>query len=679
MFKFIQTTGEKMKNLFRILLVIFVFLSSGAYAQWSSNPAINLAVCDTTGEQALAKIESTSDGGCYVSWFDTRSGGYNVYLLRLDPAGNKLWAPNGLLISSNPQDTWITDYDLLVDDNDNAIIVFSDIRNSGNLNPFVYAISPNGDFLWGANGIDLNPTADFQANPKLAKTDDGNIVVAWIIAATRYQVGLQKISPAGAKLWGTNPIILQSATEGFGYPDVVTSDSGGVVLFHTVTTGNFPAQTVKLRAKKITSAGTISWSVNIQDLGGISPWSVPEVYSDNNNGGLISWHDDRDNNLLSSAFVQRVSSSGSIYFPVNGSEASLKASRHKFNPVCAFDNATNETYVFWMETEPDQNQNGISGQKLSSNGTRQWTDDAKIFKDLSVPFTTSISYLTSEMGNGRAYLYYLEGSAAGTNDKVEGFACDNNGDFVWAGNFTILSNPTSDKLQLVSTVDVYKNCKLAWGDNRSDAGGIYAQDINPDGQLGNSIVPVELVSFTANISNNSVTLNWITASELNNSGFEIERSVISNEERNLNWQSIGFVNGNGTTSESNSYSFSDNDLSVGKYSYRLKQIDFDGTVTYSNEVEVDLSLPQTFSLQQNYPNPFNPSTKISWQSPVSGWQSIKLYNALGKEVETIIEGFYEAGVHSTLYIVNSSLPSGVYFYKLQAGSFTETKKMILMK
>ena len=161
-----------------------------------------------------------------------------------------MWAPTGLLISNNQQSSSLVDWDLLVDDNNNAIVAFTDTRNSGNLNPFVYAISPNGDFLWGANGIDLNPTADFQANPKLAKTDDGNIVVAWIIAATRYQVGLQKISPAGAKLWGTNPIILQSATEGYNYPDVVTSDSGGVILFHTATTGSFPAQTVKLRCKE---------------------------------------------------------------------------------------------------------------------------------------------------------------------------------------------------------------------------------------------------------------------------------------------------------------------------------------------------------------------------------------------------------------------------------------------
>ena len=496
------------------LFILSLIIAQTINAQWSSNPAVNLAVCDTTGEQALAKIGSTSDGGSYISWFDNRSGSYAVYLQRLDPLGNKMWAPTGLLISNNQQSSSLVDWDLLVDDNNNAIVAFTDTRNSGNLNPFVYAISPNGDFLWGANGIDLNPTADFQANPKLAKTDDGNVVVAWIIAATRTQVGLQKISPAGVKLWGTNPIILQSATEGYNYPDVVTSDSGGVILFHTTTTGSFPAQTVKLRSKKITSSGNVSWDLSIQDLGKIAAFTTPKVYTDNNNGGLIAWHDDRDNNSLQSAFVQRVSSSGTLFFPVDGAEVSLMANRHKFNPVCAFDNATNETYVFWMETEPNQNQNGISGQKLSLNGTRQWTDNAKIFKDLSVAFTTSISYLTSEMGSDRAYLFYLEGNGAGQNDKVEGFACDATGNFLWPGNFTILSNPTSDKLQMVSTVDVYKNCKLAWGDNRLDEAGIYAQDINPDGELGNSIVPVELVSFSANVSNNLVELNWITATEL---------------------------------------------------------------------------------------------------------------------------------------------------------------------
>ena len=668
-----------MKTLYFGLLFAFVIVTARSFAQWSTNPAVNLAVCDTTGEQALAKIGSTSDGGSYISWFDNRSGSYAVYLQRLDPLGNKMWAPNGLLVSNNAQSSSLVDWDLMVDDNDNAIVAFTDTRNGGNLNPFVYAISPSGSFLWGVNGIDLNPTADFQANPKLAKTDDGNIVVAWIIAATRYQVGLQKISLAGAKLWGTNPIVIQSATEGYNYPDVVTSDSGGVILFHTATTGSFPAQTVKLRAKKISSAGSISWGVNVQDLGKIAAFTTPEVYSDNNNGGLISWHDDRDNNSLQSGFVQRVSSNGSLYFPVDGAEVSLMANRHKFNPVVAFDIATDETYVFWVETEPNQNQNGISGQKLSLNRTRQWTDNAKIFKDLSVAFTTSISYLTAEMGNGRAYLFYLEGNGSGLNDKVEGFTCNTAGDFLWTGNFTILSNPTSDKLQLVSTVDVYKNCKLVWGDDRLDGAGIYAQDINPDGQLGNSIVPVELVSFSANVSNNSVELSWITATELNNSGFEIERSSHTERSRSMTgWENIDFINGHGTTSQSHSYFFIDKNLSTGKYFYRLKQIDFDGTFSYSNEVEVDLSLPQTFALEQNYPNPFNPSTTIKFALPVKTNLRLSVYNTLGEKVAEIFNGELEVGYHEMMFNA-SGLSSGIYFYKIESENYSATKKLMLLK
>ena len=422
-------------------------------------------------------------------------------------------------------------------------------------------------------------------------------------------------------------------------------------------------------------------------MGKIAAFTTPKVYTDNNNGGLIAWHDDRDNNSLQSAFVQRVSSSGSLYFPVDGAEVSLMPNRHKFNPVCAFDNATNETYVFWVETEPNQNQNGISGQKLSLNGTRQWTDNAKIFKDLSVAFTTSISYLTSEMGSDRAYLFYLEGNGAGQNDKVEGFACDATGNFLWPGNFTILSNPTSDKLQMVSTVDVYKNCKLAWGDNRLDGAGIYAQDINPDGELGNSIVPVELTSIHSQcIKQLVVTLNWITATELNNSGFEIERSSHTERSRSMtDWEIIGFVRGNGTTSETHSYSFVDRNISDGKYSYRLKQIDFDGTFSYSNEVEVDLSQPQTFSLEQNYPNPFNPSTTIKYTIPnvaLSGVEGsrviLKIYDVLGNEIATLVNENKPAGNYEVTFDAKN-LSSGIYYCKLQAGSFNQTIKMILLK
>lgn len=187
------------------------------------------------------------------------------------------------------------------------------------------------------------------------------------------------------------------------------------------------------------------------------------------------------------------------------------------------------------------------------------------------------------------------------------------------------------------------------------------------------VIPVELTSFTASISGSYVTLNWTTATETNNSGFEILRFA-----QNDSWQVIWFVNGNGTTTETKTYSYKDENLSSGKYQYRLKQIDFDGSFEYSNIIEIEIGLPTHFVLEQNYPNPFNPSTKITWQSPVSGHQTLKIYDVIGNEVATLINETKDAGHHSVVFDA-TNLSSGIYFYKLITKDFTSTKKMILIR
>jgi hypothetical protein len=187
------------------------------------------------------------------------------------------------------------------------------------------------------------------------------------------------------------------------------------------------------------------------------------------------------------------------------------------------------------------------------------------------------------------------------------------------------------------------------------------------------VVPVELTSFSAQVVGESVVLNWQTASELNNSGFEIQRSTQGSE-----LVTIGFTPGHGTTTESKNYRFVDANLSAGTYTYRLKQVDFDGTFSYSNEVNVDVTAPVQFELAQNYPNPFNPSTTIKFALPQSSNVTLKVYNALGQEVSTLINQFMESGLH-TINFDASNLNSGIYFYRLDSGQFSEVKKMTLIK
>jgi len=195
------------------------------------------------------------------------------------------------------------------------------------------------------------------------------------------------------------------------------------------------------------------------------------------------------------------------------------------------------------------------------------------------------------------------------------------------------------------------------------------------------LVPVELTSFTISTENKLVKLKWQTATELNNKGFEIERKnpgAVNQNRDNQEWIKIGFVEGSGSTTEIKSYSFIDNIPTGGSnFIYRLKQIDFNGSYKYSDEIEVSI-LPDDFFLSQNFPNPFNPSTKISFSISKASFVKIKVYDILGEEVTLLVNEEKSPGNYEINFYAEN-LSSGVYFYKMQAATFSQVKKMILMK
>lgn len=188
-------------------------------------------------------------------------------------------------------------------------------------------------------------------------------------------------------------------------------------------------------------------------------------------------------------------------------------------------------------------------------------------------------------------------------------------------------------------------------------------------------LPVELSAFTYKVTNRNVTLNWTTASEINNSGFNIERKSASGDE----WTSVGNVAGNGTTTNINNYSFTDKNVLTGNYNYRLKQIDFNGHFEYHNlDLEIEVGTPTKFNLSQNYPNPFNPTTKIDFDIAVDGFVSLKIFNSSGKEIATLVNGYTTSGYHTVTFDA-TSISSGIYYYRLEANGFSKTMKMALLK
>jgi hypothetical protein len=190
------------------------------------------------------------------------------------------------------------------------------------------------------------------------------------------------------------------------------------------------------------------------------------------------------------------------------------------------------------------------------------------------------------------------------------------------------------------------------------------------------IVPVEFLALTASVNNSEVQLLWSTASELNNMGFEIERSIDNPD----NFITVGFVDGKGNSTEINYYSFTDHPQvsGVNQLYYRLKQVDFDGTFSYSDIVNVSYDVPADFVLNQNYPNPFNPSTRISYFVPKESFISINVYDFLGREVTILVNEMKSTGSYELSFDA-SNLPSGTYFYTLIADNYSATKKMIIIK
>ncbi len=191
--------------------------------------------------------------------------------------------------------------------------------------------------------------------------------------------------------------------------------------------------------------------------------------------------------------------------------------------------------------------------------------------------------------------------------------------------------------------------------------------------VSNAPLPVELIRFNANLNENSVKLIWETATETNNYGFEILRNS-----ENDDYEKIGFVKGYGTSNSPKEYSFTDNELLPGNYSYKLKQIDLDGGFKYSKIVNIKIIAPQKFDLMQNYPNPFNPSTTIQYVVPVKANVKLVVYDVAGREISTLVNTEQSPGNYTVKFIVNN-LPSGVYFYTLRAGNFVSKKKMMLLK
>lgn len=462
-------------------LFIALLLPSLLFGQWSADSTQNLMICDLTGEQVLPKIVPTSDGGCFISWFDTRSGSYCVYLQRLDYQGVPQLGEDGVLVSDQPQMSWIVDYSMAVDGSDNAVLAFSDERNgSGELDVSVYKVSSTGEFLWGEEGICLsNPSVPgFEPNPVVTVTDQGNCVFAWGKSEDTDYLVFQKLSPSGEKLWGDNGIVFSSASADLSSPGIVASGQDSVIVLWKSSTGSYPMTVTHLYADMLDVNGEGTWSdspVLVYNTGAITPWTFPGIIGDGSDGAVCFWYDSPTVNSFD-VWVQHLDSQGTNLFPFNGAQAStFSADRLHMSPSAVI-NSSGDCFAFWVESNANQNMYGVYGQKFSATGDRLWTDSGLELLPLGSEQT---AFVDAQVAGDGIFVSYLINSS-NTSLKVLKLSFD--GTVLW-GPVSISAGSLGGKDDPVVCPGYDGGAYYTWADFRGD-GGVYAQNIQADGTMG---------------------------------------------------------------------------------------------------------------------------------------------------------------------------------------------------
>lgn len=339
--------------------------------------------------------------------------------------------------------------------------------------------------------------------------------------------------------------------------------------------------------------------------------------------------------------------------------------------------AVSDTYGEWFEVfNPTNSPIDIDGWTIKDNGSNNHVinNGGPLFvpsegfiilgrnSDESLNGGVNIDYVYSSftLGNTDDEIILLDGS----NNEIDRVEYDDGLDFPSpTGSSMYFSGGPSDDNNVGSN---WLISTISWSGSAGDNGS--------PGEQGEGLLPVELTTFSANITEKNVNLNWETATEVNNYGFNIERKHESGE-----WNKLGFVEGHGNSNSPKFYNYKDKSLKIsGKYLYRLKQIDIDGSFEYSHNVEINFDVPIDYSLDQNYPNPFNPTTSIQFTIPADCKVKLSVFNLLGEKVAELANKNFAAGYHRVDFNA-SNLNSGIYFYSLDSGDFHQIRKMCFLK
>lgn len=618
-------------------------------------------VSNAVNNQVNPASTTDSSGGAIVTWQDFRNGKYEIYAQRVNALGISLWTPNGVAICTqdsnyNPAITY--------DGIGGAIITWQSYRGSATADIYAQRIDSNGVVQWTVDGVALCVVVFDQNTITMVNDDNGGAILTW--RDYRSNIGLadiyaQRVSPTGAMLWVANGVSVCNQAAEQGAPKLFSDGTGGAFI----TWSDFRAGDYDIYTQRISAGGAAQWTTNgVATCTFASDQLTPAICSDGAAGVIITWSDFRSTTDFN-IYAQRQGPAGAIVWTVDGIVMNNNVAYAQTEPQIISDELGG-AIISWTDFRTGILAD-IYAQRCSSTGAVQWTATGVTI--CTAGGDQIKSQLVSD-GNNGAYITWEDHRNSGNAD-IYVQRIGSNAALNWSANGVAVSDANYDQLNPSIVSNGNQGAFVVWQDFR---GG---NDFDIVTYGFNTALPVELASFSSLVNGRDVKMKWVTVSELNNTGFDIERKSLNDV-----WTKIGFAAGNGTVNTLTEYNFEDKNLQTGKYSYRLKQIDYNGNYEYHNLTNlVDIGTPSKFNLLQNYPNPFNPVTQINFEIPVDAMVNITVFDMSGREVKTLVNEMRTAGFY-TVQFNASGISSGLYFYRITTNGnekFTMTKKLMVIK
>lgn len=466
---------------------IVAVCTSFASSQWTNDPAVNTPTVVAPSDQDVFKLAVAPDGSSWIGWYDFQPGGIQVRVQRLDADGNQTFDSAGLIVSTNPQNTSVTDWDLRADSNGNCMLAFNDIRSGGDLDIYAYLISPSGTQLWGPNGVTISDNTDFEADPRIVELGNGEYVVTWPRFGTGRGLYMQRLSASGAIQLAPGGVkIAGVGNESPAFHEVIAVSASDVIISWVRDTTSFSSpRHVFVQRFDLNGAG--QWGggnpVVVMNTTVVPIAHRPRLISDDQGGAVIAWHDTRTG--VFNCWAQRLDANGSPMFAAQGAFASGEPARQQLDPAIAM-LSTGDVMMYFRNLDGSQNQQSLNVQRFDATGARMLTDNGIALLPFDGQFKSPPR--AARVNGGVAGIVDRQPVLGNLNGILELLRVDAAGAFLDGGPVSV-STATSSKGRLALAEAGSGALIAAWGDDRNGNDDGFAQRINADGSLGGGTTP----------------------------------------------------------------------------------------------------------------------------------------------------------------------------------------------